>query len=193
MESRVGVVKNSAAKARVLVLERIGKWEIVVGACLCVYGITNLVCDILFRWARYSLTDMIVECLVIALATIIGLWGIVSGTHHLYSIRHFRRYISFLQHDETGSVRRLADSTHEPYDETLDRIHRYADRGLFGNIIIDDASGRISFPDRIRKYSDSGYRTVTCMGCGATRSLPDSTVIKCEFCGNIIDTESENE
>lgn len=193
MESRVGVVKSSASKARVLVLERIGKWEIAVGACLCIYGIVNLICDFWFGFTRYSLTGMIIECLVIALTIVIGAWGIGSGTHHLYSISHFRRYISFLQHDETGSVRRLADNTHEPYDETLDRIHRYADRGYFGNIIIDDASGRISFPDRIRKYSDCGYRTVTCCGCGATRSLPDSTVIKCEFCGNVIDTESENE
>ncbi|MCR5770526.1 MAG: hypothetical protein K6G87_04735 [Butyrivibrio sp.] len=191
MESRVGVIKQSAAKARVLVLERIGKYEIAIGVCLCAYGIINLVCDITYRWVRYDLNDMIMEGLLIALSAIIGLFGIGSGTHHLYSIRHFRRYIGFLQHDETGSVRRLADSTGEPYDETLDRIHRYADRGYFGNIIIDDASGRISFPDRIRKYSDQGYRTVTCSCCGATRSLPDNTIVKCEYCGNVIDTTNK--
>lgn len=191
MESRVGVVKQSALKARVLVMERIGKWEIFIGACLCVYGIIKLIFDIKIGFENNTLSGIIVDFLVIALSVIIGIIGIGSGTHHLCSIRHFRRYISFLQHDETGSVRRLSDNTHEPYDETLDRIHRYADRGYFGNIIIDDASGRISFPDRIRKYSDVGYRTATCLGCGATRSLPDNTIIKCEFCGNVISTEKE--
>lgn len=191
MESRIGVVRQGASGARVLLLERIGIFEIAAGVVLCMYGIVNILVDIIFKWGKYTFSGVILESLLVILAVILGFWGIGSGTHHLYSIRHFRKYVSFLQQDETGSVRRLADSTHEPYDETLDRLHRYADRGYFGNIIIDDAAGRVSFPDRIRKYSDAGYRTVTCNGCRATRSLPDDTVVKCEYCGNVISTRKD--
>lgn len=188
MESRVGDLKSNAGKARVLLLERIGKIEIVIGTGLCIFGVASFICDVMFRWRGFDLSNLIAKWLVVVLSVVIGLLGIGSGIHYLCRVRHFRRYVSVLQHDETGSVRRLADSMGEPYDETLDRIHRYAGRGLFGNIIIDDVSGRISFPDRIRKYSDSGYRTIICLGCGATRSLPDNTVVRCEYCGNIINT-----
>lgn len=191
MESRIGVVRQGASGAHVLLLERIGIFEIAAGVVLCMYGIVNILVDIIFKWGKYTFSGVILESLLVILAVILGFLGIGSGTHHLYSIRHFRKYVSFLQQDETGSVRRLADSTHEPYDETLDRLHRYADRGYFGNIIIDDAAGRVSFPDRIRKYSDAGYRTVTCNGCRATRSLPDDTVVKCEYCGNVISTRKD--
>jgi hypothetical protein len=191
MESRIGVVKHGASGARVLLMERVGRFEIATGSVLCIYGIVNIICDVVYKWGQYTFSGMILESLVVILAVLLGFWGIGSGSHHLCSIRHFRKYVSFLQQDETGSVRRLADSTHEPYDETLDRIHRYTDRGYFGNIIIDDASGRVSFPDRIRKYSDAGYRTVTCNGCRATRSLPDNTIVKCEYCGNVISTRKD--
>ena len=49
MESRIGVVKQGASGARVLLMERVGRFEIATGSVLCIYGIVNIICDVVYK------------------------------------------------------------------------------------------------------------------------------------------------
>ena len=191
MESRVESFRFDHTNPKIIMSSNIAAFEKIIGISMELLGLAITIIECLFSHKNKSLTNMFSMTLFIVFLFIMGGWMIYMSYKRIQNIIKFRDYVAILQNDESGSIKRLSSLKNESYSDTLSNLRYFVDIGFFHNVVIDESSATIQFLERIRKYSSNGYVTVTCNGCKATKLLPKGTVVRCEFCGNILCTKEE--
>jgi|GEM_PF-5213495 len=186
MDNRVGVLNDKKEKVKIIASEKLAKNLIKAGIVMILLFVILGASLIVVPNKQMSISAILSLVLFLIVLLSFGIFTIYYGGKISSDIKHFRRYVSYLQKDETGSIRRLCIEMKESYFDTLENLKKFADKGYFSNIVIDEKLECVKFPDRIRKYSDVGYETITCPGCSVTKLLPKSSSQRCEYCGKLL-------
>lgn len=142
-----------------------------------------------------------------------GILLIIASVKRKKLIRSFRKYVSFLSSDESGSIESLALATKMPENVILSNLQRMIDKKYFPSAYIDLETRSIVFPNRPQNSAsnisheqpavmtdtvitdavitdkETVIITATCKGCGGVNHGVKGSVGECEYCGSSLKFE----
>lgn len=154
--------------------------------------------------AEYKKGDMpfIIFCIVL---TALGIFWIVLSRKRASLIRDFRRYVTILSNDPTGSIANLAMKTGTSEDVVRNNLELMIKKRYFANAAIDRSTDCILFPNHgtAQQFANQANTnnnafspraageaatmvTITCKGCGAVNTIAKGKIVECEYCGSAL-------
>lgn len=137
---------------------------------------------------------------------LIGVLLIVLSRLRHKLIKNFKKYVSMLSNDPTGSIANLAAALGTSEANVNSNLEKMIKKKYFSNAYIDKAQNRIVLPNHVAapaaqpaetvhtsanaapsasvNAGASEMTTVICKGCGGVNTVPKGGVAECEYCGS---------
>ncbi|MEA4921539.1 MAG: hypothetical protein VB078_11570 [Clostridiaceae bacterium] len=140
---------------------------------------------------------------LVAIFVLCGILLIMASVKQTNLIKAFRKYVSFLSSDETGSIESLALAAKMPENVVLSNLQKMIDKKYFPSAYIDLETRSIVFSNRPKNNTSNISReqpavitdqdtvivTATCKGCGGVNHGVKGSVGECEYCGSSLKFE----
>lgn len=133
---------------------------------------------------------------------LIGVLLIVLSRLRHKLIKNFKKYVSLLSNDPSGSIANLAVALGTSEATVNSNLEKMIKKKYFSNAYIDKAQNRIVLPNHVAAPAEAvntsanaapsapvstgapEMTTVICKGCGGVNTVPKGGVAECEYCGS---------
>lgn len=182
------------SKAAIVVSTIIEKVQLISGiVILVIFGI----CTVMAIFDRdYNTGGFLQVCIVI---DALGLWLIYLSRKRRKLITDFRKYVTALSGDPTGSIVNLASTMGTSEEVILKNLERMIQKKYFTEAYVDrnlpnrsQAAGEtqnapsLTTPPPSPGAGPQEMVTVKCGGCGGSNTLARGQSAECEYCGSVI-------
>ena len=136
---------------------------------------------------------------------VIGIVLILFSRKRSKLIKEFKKYVSYISADPSGSIANLASSVGTSQDVVKKNLELMIKRKYFVNARIDQGKNCIVIGSGVKSSQQNGtqsnqaqtqttaqsmpkiqYVTVTCKCCGGINKIAKDSVMECDFCGSPI-------
>lgn len=173
----------NSSKAAIVVNKIIQKLEAIFGWVWTVFMTIALLGNT-FR-EDYSFTS--IDAIMYPICFLIGIACILDAFRRKKLVKIFKKYISQLSVDATGSLKNIAAATGTSVDEVKKNLTKMIDKRFFINAYINEAENRLVLPSVSANTSNAPqmeYILCNCPNCGGANRIIKGTVAACDFCGS---------
>lgn len=181
------------SKVSLAVSQIIEKTEIVVGL---LWGGVWFLIAVLFMFAideELGIGWTIASLLLAAFGFLVFSWGMKRGKMRL----EFKKYVTQLSVDPSGSLENLASATGTSVDVVKKNLQFMIKKNFFSDAVINEQEHRLVLPAKAKKeqqtktlrHSASGAAqqeliACSCPCCGGMNKIAKGTAGECDFCGS---------
>lgn len=183
---------NKSNKASIVVSQIIEKIEKIVGIVWAALFLLTAV--IMIFEAQPKAGDVIVMLIIAALGVLLFLAGRKRGLMRL----EFRKYVTQLSRDPSGSIDNLASATGTSVDVVKKNLNYMIKKNFFVDAFINEQDNLLVLPSTAQReqgqqnWQNGAASTsaqtelvvLTCPSCGGINKIPKGTVADCDFCGS---------
>lgn len=195
-------MKNNKSKTALIVSQITEKMQLILGILILGFfglgTIGGLTDEELGSDTAFLVTMIIFD--------LIGVLLIVLSRLRHKLIKNFKKYVTLLSNDPTGSIANLASALGTSETIVIRNLEKMMKKKYFFNAYIDKGQNRIVLPNReavpaaqpAEAVSASAdvtpsapvstgapeMTTVICKGCGGVNTVPKGGVAECEYCGS---------
>ena len=186
-------MKNS--KSAIVMSIIIEKIQFIAGIIfLLLFGLCTVVS---FADAELASDGFLAFCLVVDGLCILLIY--YSRKRHKLNT-DFKKYVSALSDDPTGSILNLANAMGTSEDVISVNLNKMIEKKYFSNAYIDkrkncivlynqgETMGVASTAGNVSSFTGAsqGMVTVCCKGCGGVNAIPKGQSAECEYCGSLL-------
>lgn len=179
----------NGSKVSIVMSQIIEKIEKIAGFCLAgMFGLTALsaMFDDVGGEAGYIIVSWIICAAGIALFR--------AGQKRKKMRLEFRKYVTQLSVDPSGSLENLASATGVSVDVVKDNLKYMIKKKFFTNALIDEHANKLVLPGIVQRTEQQNVAVntsvqaemvaCTCPCCGGMNRIVKGTVVECDFCGS---------
>lgn len=179
------------SKVAIVVSQIIEKIEMICGG-LWVASYTILLLYGMFDGVKDGV-DVILTILIVDL---LGVWVFLCGRKRKKMRLEFKKYVTHLSNDPTGSLENIAAAAGTSVDMTKKNIKFMLKKKFFSNAYLDESNNRLvlsgtehkepATPNNynLQAQAEPVYVSRKCPNCGGVNKVVQGTVTECDFCGS---------
>lgn len=175
-----GAKSLNNSKAAIVVSKMVSFVQLVIGYCLAImFGFVAI-----FSMFDHN-EDGVAVIIILWIITLIGLAFIIAGNKRKKSIKEFKRYVTFLSGDSTGSILNLASVAGTTQDIIIKNLDFMIQKKYFTNAYINRDTNCIIIGNVGSMVKETvEYVTFTCKNCGGINKIEKGKVGECDYCGS---------
>lgn len=183
------------SKAAIVISQIIEKIQLVVGIIWTVFmalGFLGFMTD--------GKKDGVGEYILLIILVLIGMWLIIKGRRRKKMRLEFKKYVSQLSVDPTGSIENIAAATGTSVDVVKKNLKFMIKKNYFTSAYIDEKNNQLvltvqktqqeQYTPQASGNSSANSQTVmvtcNCKCCGGINKIAKGSVGECDFCGSPI-------
>ena len=131
---------------------------------------------------------------------VFGAWVFLKGMRRRKMRLEFKKYVSHLSTDPTGSIENIAAATGKSVDVVKKNLKFMINKKFFSGAYIDERNGQLVLPSMTNNVNDTSqntinttttqqrteivYKSCNCPNCGGINKIAQGAVAECDFCGS---------
>ncbi|MCL2392249.1 MAG: hypothetical protein FWC66_06515 [Oscillospiraceae bacterium] len=150
---------------------------------------------VIFALVDLHAVGAVVALVFFLLLLALSVFLIIKGAQTKRRIKRFRQYISLISVHHMTSIDNIAANTSQSAAFVRSDLQQMINKKFFCNAYIDALTNEIVIGGTATNVASQAsnisapqgqLRVTTCVGCGATNSVIEGQVAKCEYCGSPI-------
>lgn len=181
------------SKAAIAVSKIVGLVQLGIGlVCILLFGLVLIMWMTDAEYRAEAGKGFAIFCFIVV---VIGVFLVLLSRKRKKLIKEFRKYVSFVSADPTGSIANIAAAMGTSQDVVKSNLELMIKKKYFVNAHINQETNSIVLGGTTAIQQETKHSVqpnaadlvpITCKCCGGMNMVPKGTTAECDFCGSPI-------